>query len=446
MKGLENHSLGKYRLIRPVGRGAMATVYFARDTFTERDVAIKVANPDDKKASAKRLELIRKLFYNEAKAAALLRHPNIIRTLDAGDEEGIRYIVMEYVNGGGTLYSHCKPHALLPIEDVVDIIGKCAGAFDYAHRKGVIHRDVKPRNILLTADHDVKLVDFGVAMLTGDYADTQVQGQLGSPLYMSPEQLRGEQITSQSDLFSLGLVLFEMLTGVHPFAGTSVEVVSQKIAREAYTPLETFRDDVPTMLVRIIDRLLKKHPAGRYQSGLDLAGDLSLVYDHINECDEQLSMSQKMESARQLRFFSKFSEPELQEVVGAGLWQQFEAGTEIVQPKASLRSLYVIVDGDICVLQDGVEVEALSRHSCFGDIGAGQRPEAPGRVVAGTDVTLLKLKSVEFDRFSDASRSSLERAYLRTAAERLSRATQIIANERLNVELEPLVGTGEHGI
>ena len=320
MKGLENQSLGKYDIIRPIGRGAMSTVYLANDTFSRKQVALKVANRDTH-SHTKRAQLVRKLFFNEARAAAFLHHPNIVQVYDAGTQEDIRYIAMEFVPGGRTLHAHCQPQTLLPIEDVVEIMTKCASAFDYAHQKGVIHRDIKPKNLLLTNDQDVKISDFGVAIMTeADFAETQVQGQLGSPLYMSPEQTRGEQVTNQSDLFSLGLVIYEMLAGRHPFWGNTVEVVAQKIAREPYLPLEEVRHDIPPMLARIVDRTLKKHPAGRYKLGLDLAGDLSLIYDHINIPEEQLSPAEQFESAKRLKFFSRFTDSEVWEIVNASVW------------------------------------------------------------------------------------------------------------------------------
>ena len=192
MHDLSNTTLGKYDVIREVGRGSMGVVYLGHDPFAGRDVAIKVALPEslqDKRGGAR----YRKLFFNEAKVAGKLRHPNIVGVYDAGSGgRNLCYIVMEMIFGGRTLFDHCQPDSLLPIEDVVRIIFKSARALDYAHRQGVIHRDVKPRNILLSEDGEVKLSDFSIALRTqGDATDTQVHGYIGSPLYMSPEQVTG---------------------------------------------------------------------------------------------------------------------------------------------------------------------------------------------------------------------------------------------------------------
>jgi serine/threonine-protein kinase len=154
-------TIGKYELIRPIGDGNMGTVYLARDPFTLRDVAVKIATPkpaDDDRIARRR----RKLFYIEAKAAGMLRHPNIVATIDAGIEEDRRYIVMEYVQNAGTLDRYCRPDNLLPIEHVVGIMQQCAIAFDFAHTQGVVHRDIKPKNIMLTQDNEVKICDFGL--------------------------------------------------------------------------------------------------------------------------------------------------------------------------------------------------------------------------------------------------------------------------------------------
>ena len=224
MKGLENRTIGKYDVIREVGRGSMGVVYLGHDPFGGRDVALKIAMQDGvEEEVGQSLTRYRKMFFNEAKFADHLKHHNIIQMFDAGMEGEIWYIVMEYVAGGRTLYDHCRPGTLLPLEDAVRVIFKCAKALDYAHRRGVVHRDIKPRNILLTEEQEVKIGDFGIALLThADSTDTQVHGYVGSPLYMSPEQIREDQMTSQTDIFSIGVVMYEMLTGKHPFAGATL--------------------------------------------------------------------------------------------------------------------------------------------------------------------------------------------------------------------------------
>lgn len=208
---------------REIGRGSMGTVYLGHDPFNGRDVALKIAHPEDNAKDSGRGRY-RKLFFNEAKVSGRLKHPNILEVYDAGIEDDIWYIVMEYIQSGRTLHSHSTPDSLLPMKDVVRQVFRCANALDYAHRRGVIHRDIKPRNILVTEDDEVKLGDFSIALTTlRDVTEsTQIHGYVGSPLYMSPEQIQMHNATHQTDLFSLGMVLFEMLTGQHPFKANSL--------------------------------------------------------------------------------------------------------------------------------------------------------------------------------------------------------------------------------
>ncbi|MFT5351296.1 MAG: serine/threonine protein kinase, partial [Gammaproteobacteria bacterium] len=213
MSELPMEKLGKYDVQSEVDRGSMGIVYLGHDPYVNRSVALKVALADSL-SDAESGEKYRKMFFNEAHTAGMLTHPNIISIFDAGVDDDTCYIVMEYIEGGDTLRSHTKPDTLLPIEKVVEIVFKCASALDYAHRHGVVHRDIKPSNILLTKDKDVKIGDFSIAhIIKLDNTVTTPQGVMGSPRYMSPEQLKEETITSQSDLFSLGVVMYELLTG-----------------------------------------------------------------------------------------------------------------------------------------------------------------------------------------------------------------------------------------
>src|SRR3990170_5234633 len=209
--------LGKYEIKKQIGRGSMGVVYQGYDPFTDSLVAVKVARSEALKnpeAGAR----YRKMFFNEAHTAGKLKHPNIVEILDAGVDGQSCYIVMELVEYGKTLKQYCTPDNLLPYDQVVQIIFKCAKALDYAHREGVVHRDIKPSNILVTEDKDVKIGDFSIAHLhKQDHTETRPEGMMGSPKYMSPEQLTEEYVTNRSDLFSLGVVMYELLTGRHPF-------------------------------------------------------------------------------------------------------------------------------------------------------------------------------------------------------------------------------------
>ncbi len=420
-------TIGKYELIRPIGDGNMGTVYLARDPFSLQDVAIKIATPkpaDDDRIARRR----RKLFYIEAKAAGMLRHPNIVATIDAGIEDDRRYLVMEYVQGASTLDRFCKPDNLLPIEHVVGTVLKCAIAFDFAHNQGVVHRDIKPKNIMLTQDNEVKICDFGLALITNaDINDTQVMGRLGSPRYMSPEQVSEEMVTNQSDIFSLGVVTYELLTGVSPFKADNISAIARRITREPHKPLTEFRDDIPPALVHIVDRTLKKHPAGRYQTAMDLAGDLSLVHDEIRHTASQLSGTRQFERVSKLSFFEEFEESEILETVKSGEWEEYQAGTEIIIEGEFDKSFYLLISGKVSVRRADVEVDVLRPGATFGELGFIVNQARTATIVAQDKVTVLKIRSSLIERTSVNCQLRYQKAFLKNLAERFCSTMNFIA-------------------
>ncbi|MDY6852229.1 MAG: serine/threonine-protein kinase, partial [Thermodesulfobacteriota bacterium] len=207
--------IGRYRLARELGRGGMGVVYLANDPFIERLVAIKTTLAPPPKDPEK-LESFQHLFFHEAQAAGKLAHPHIVSLYDAAVEDDQCYLVMEYVDGP-TLKKFCRTDNLLPLEKVVNIIYQCAKGLDYAHQNGVVHRDIKPSNILLTKKGQAKISDFGIAAVGGSVGTAKAESMTGSVNYASPEQLLNDSLTPQTDLFSLGVVMYELLTGVKPF-------------------------------------------------------------------------------------------------------------------------------------------------------------------------------------------------------------------------------------
>ena len=201
--------IGKYVIINEVGRGSTGVVYLSHDPYYGRDVAIKVYNVDAS-GDENRKNIARKMFLSEAHMVGMLQHPNILPIYDAGEENGHCYIVTEHVHGARTLAAYCRPDNLLRIDDVVELVYKAARALHYAHSRGVIHRDIKPSNIMLTLDSDVRIIDFGIA-LVADSEISRIEGIAGSPSYMSPEQVQSIELTNRSDLYSLGAVMYELL-------------------------------------------------------------------------------------------------------------------------------------------------------------------------------------------------------------------------------------------
>ena len=423
-------TIGKYELIRPIGDGNMGTVYLARDPFSLQDVAIKIATPkpaDDDRIARRR----RKLFYIEAKAAGMLRHPNIVATIDAGIEDDRRYIVMEYVQGASTLDRFCRPDNLLPIEHVVSIMLKCALAFGFAHNQGVVHRDIKPKNIMLTQDNEVKICDFGLALITStDINDTQVMGRLGSPRYMSPEQVSEEMVTNQSDIFSLGVVTYELLTGVSPFKADNISAIAKRITREPHKPLTDFRDDIPPALVHVVDRTLKKHPAGRYQSAMDLAGDLSLIHDEIRHTASKLSNTRQFERISRLGFFEDFEESEILETVNAGEWEDFQPGDEIIVEGEFDENFYLLISGKVSVRRADLEVDVLKPGATFGELGFIVNQARTATIVAQEKVTALKIRASLIERTSVNCQLRFQKAFLKNLAQRYCSTMNFIARTR----------------
>ncbi len=423
----ELQTLSKYRVIREIGHGSMGTVHLGHDPFIDRPVAIKVAHPPPGSSEADQ-DLFRRLFFNEAQAAGMLKHPNITAIFDAGVDRGVYYIVMEYVHGGRTLENYCRPDNLLPVDEAIKVFYKCALALDYAHKKGVVHRDIKPRNILVTEDRDVKLTDFGIAVMHGDPGDNTAQ-HAGSPLYMSPEQVRREPVSPQSDLFSLGVVMYEALTGTHPFAAENIEAINHRILAGQPVPITRLRADLPAVLTRILDRALSKDPRTRYRSGSDLAGDLGLVFDFLPAPGSGIPRQDKYNAARALAFFAPFSDAELWELINASAWQRVPAGKSIILEGETDKAFYVIVEGTVDVSKNTRHIDCLGPGDCFGEMGYVSGRGRTATITARDDVTYMKAQAPLIERTSVNCQLRFHKLFLHTLIERLSRATDRIAGD-----------------
>jgi serine/threonine-protein kinase len=268
----EPQRLGRYQLEREIGRGAMGIVYLGRDTAINRLVAIK-AIPLATEFSESELAEARGRFFREAETAGRLNHPNIVTIYDVGEERGLAYIAMEYLKGRH-LSDYATFAALLEPRKVLDLVGRTAQALGFAHKQQVVHRDIKPANIMYDPSTDVlKITDFGIARLTGT-GTTRTGIVLGTPSFMSPEQLEGRTVTGHSDLFSLGVSLFQLLTGHLPFTADTMTGLMQQIAEAPHPPLRAFRPDLPACVEGIIDRALTKNPEARFETGAQMAAAL----------------------------------------------------------------------------------------------------------------------------------------------------------------------------
>jgi serine/threonine-protein kinase len=270
--GVEKPMLGRYQVEKELGKGAMGVVYLGKDPKIGRVVAIKTMALSQE-FEADELQDVKERFFREAETAGRLNHPNIVTIFDAGEEHDLAYIAMEFLKGKD-LAPHTKPDNLLALPKTLSIIARVADALAYAHRNNVVHRDIKPANIMYEPESDtVKVTDFGIARIT-DSSKTKTGMVLGTPSYMSPEQLAGKKIEGRSDLFSLGVMLYQLTCGRLPFQGESMAQLMFKIANEPHTDILAIAPALPPALVAIIDKALAKQPDARYQSGEEMARDL----------------------------------------------------------------------------------------------------------------------------------------------------------------------------
>ena len=263
-------TLGRYEVIKELGRGAMGTVYLGKDPKINREVAIKTLRYEE--FDEEQLADIKSRFFREAEAAGRLAHPNIVTIYDVGEDYEIAYMAMELLEGAD-LSKYCQKEQLLPRAEVVRIISAVANALDYAHASGIVHRDIKPANIMILNNGEIKVADFGIARVMAS-SKTQTGVVMGTPSYMSPEQIAGQKVDGVSDLFSLGVVFFELLTGEKPFAGDSIATLIYNITTTPPPSIREMVPDIPEQFDTIIGRLLQKDKALRYQRGKELADDL----------------------------------------------------------------------------------------------------------------------------------------------------------------------------
>jgi serine/threonine-protein kinase len=263
--------LGRYRVLKELGRGAMGLVYLGKDPTIQRFVAIKTMRLDQIDNDDK-LQDVKARFFREAESTGRLSHPNIVTIYDAGEENDLGYIAMELIEGTSLKQRARKPN-LMPVNEVLLTLAIVADALDYAHQQGVVHRDIKSANIMLTKDRVVKVMDFGIAKMASS-SKTQTDKVLGTPMYMSPEQIAGKKVDGRSDIFSLGVVLFELLTGQPPFTADNLSALLFSIVHHPHPDIQTLRPDLPPMVREMVDRALQKELPHRYRRAEQFAHEL----------------------------------------------------------------------------------------------------------------------------------------------------------------------------
>jgi eukaryotic-like serine/threonine-protein kinase len=414
--------IGKYLIRGELGRGAGGVVYRSYDPFVRRDVAVKIARHQGEAGKAPEESEEGQAFFAEARAAGMLQHPNIVSLFDAGVEGELFYLVMEHIDGQ-TLLAHCQPQGpRLPVERVLEIVFKCANALDYSHSRGILHRDIKPSNIMLTAGGVPKIMDFSIAEINTDTASgfALSQSLLGSPLYMSPEQVRMEPLTPASDLYSLGAVMYQLLTGSPLYRAPDLRQLFQQIEHKPAPRVEELRPDVPPDVCGVVAHLLQKRARDRFPSGKDLAGELARLYDALRVQERQAARRDNSNSLRRLRFFDRFSDSEIEEVLNASTLTNHAAGSVIVQEGDIESSFYIIVVGSAEVRRMGKPLHRLEKGDCYGESGflPGQRSTAS--VIAGSQVLALKVSSTRLEQRSEGCQLRFYKTFLESMTYRLS--------------------------
>ena len=410
--------IGKYYVVHEVGRGSTGTVYLSHDPFYGRDVAIKLyhATVGDDAESRN----ARRMFMGEAKMVGKLQHPNIVPIFDAGEEDGRRYVVTEHVHGARTLSAYCRSGSLLPIDQVVSILYKCAKALHYAHSRGVVHRDIKPSNILLTQDGDVRIVDFGIALVA--YSDvSRLEGVAGSPAYMSPEQVQGLELDARSDLYSLGAVMYEMLCGQRPFrAGALGKLLRQVVQSEAES-LRSIRPEIPEELEEVVKRALQKEPNNRYRTGTEFAAELTRVHQKLRSSQAEIDDEERFAVMRKLRFFHDFSHGEIREVMRAGVWTECQPGESVLRPGDIDDRFYIVVSGTVRLSRGGDIIGRVPAGGCFGEAGYAEGSRRDTVVEAESAVTMLKVTATLLEQSSVSCQLRFHKVFVRELIGRLQR-------------------------
>jgi serine/threonine protein kinase len=435
---LESGVIGKYRILQRLGEGATSEVFLCRDDFHNRNVAIKRVRAAAL-VDAVDGPVYARFFAAEAALVGRLQHPNVVQIYDAVPDPVAPYVVMEYVPGT-TLRAYCRPDQLLPLELIVELGFKCAMALGYVYRQGLIHRDVKPANILALTNSagdvtDVKLTDFG-SVLNMTAESTQVH-QVGSLAYMAPEQLDGQVLDCRADIYSLGAVLYHLVVGKPPFDATSQAVLMNQIYNQAPASLAGMRAGVNGAVDEVIQKALAKRPDDRYPNWDAFAQALSgLIAEHKVPRGHLQGVldSERFNLLRSLDFFSSFGDVALWEVVHRAKWQRFSFGHALYRRGEEGRTFHIIAQGSVEVYRNGKRVALLGAGTSVGEMAyLAPSPELRRHstdVVVTEPATTISFTPEAMQQLSPNCRHLFDEAFIRVLVRRLHAAHEALAHPR----------------
>jgi serine/threonine protein kinase len=410
-------------VLRKLGVGATSEVYLCNVPFNARDVAVKVA-VNESFHDPERGPLYKKLFLTEASLAGKLQHPHICEIYDAVAEEELHYIVMEYVPGG-TLEKFCRADALLPVDRIVEIAFKCTRALEFAHKLGITHRDIKPANILHTGDTEVKITDFGAALIASGEI-TQVSA-VGSPAYMSPEQIREQALDHRTDIYSMGVVMYHLLTGRLPFQAANNFSLVYQITNVDPQPPSSYRPEIPAAVDAIVQQAMQKNFSRRYRQWEELSLDLAEAFRAQHQGArkaQEFADSDKFETLRKLAFFEQFSDAELWEVARISTWRHAGDGEQLMREGEQGEFFCILAQGQVRVSRKGRLLNLLRAGEPFGEMSyLTRRQHTRGAdVTVMQDASIISVPTAKLAQASDACRHKFDRAFMEILVERLSMA------------------------
>jgi len=408
--GLVNlKTVSRYKIIRKLGQGSTAVVYLGEDPFIKRSVAIKISRPTSDSA--------RRRIFIEAQSTGLLNHPNIVSVYDAGVHGDSCYITMEYIEGY-TLKKFCRKNNLLPLKKVAEIIFSVCNALDYAHKNGVIHKDIKPGNIMIDKGGVTKITDFGIAQMAERTAE---MGFWGTPSYMSPEQLEEDVVGKESDIFSLGCVLYELLTGRPAFPGKKVFSIMYKIINKEPASILSVRPNLPKILENIIKKALSKDVKDRYQTCRDFAYDLRVALRGLTGTVSKVK--DVVDYVHSVPFFHNFTKAEVSKLLSVCDLVKVRKGKVIVEEGEIDDTFYIILSGKAKIAKDNRETASIGTGQCFGEMSFIGGQTRVHTVVADTVCVLMKISATLLDRLSKSIQLIFFKSFALTLVLRISGST-----------------------